>query len=563
MNYPYKQVGIDLDRDFRIPVNENFVSIEKDFKAILSDIGSVQSNSSLTINSGKVYPLSNKKRDGVLYSDNQIFMDAVLDIKVFNANPGKWYRFDYIANGATDWGDPVWFLQVVSMDAGTFDNQTILFNRGNPNLNGPFSGIETHVLSRSGVDETFSITLNWDKVTKTKVHLLTESGGGYGYIIDPSNYFFTNRHSYLGDSVVAGKSGEVYTVKFQYNEFENRVIEFAPLRNNNFTSFHTWVKQPANTSTDNFGGEEILRTSTDFVSPYGLLAKNNTVSTASFTVGGAHGTDGTSGFPTGRHIKTVMSVDGAVLNDGEVKVGKTVTIVAEHMVSASNVIDLTTGDKRDVMKETVTYTITKNSIDVEVTLESLEDATITRYAGLQSTKLKPLTNFYPMYDTTGDVSTESIESGESINKDPATLDRFVVHDEANFVICKTDRTYGLGSGEYLNGSSPVYWTQGEYGKIYAHNIPQNSTVDFPIGTKFAYRGGYYFADRIGTVGYCYRIKDVYYVDFLAAESGVIAFDPFETVELVSTQGDVTYEVLADNQISFNSTGTGQIAFRLR
>src|SRR5690606_1686153 len=104
---------------------------------------------------------------------------------------------------------------------------------------------------------------------------------------------------------------------------------------------------------------------TDWISPYGLQALTNPLNTNSYTTGGNHGTNSASGFPTARNITVKMYADNKLVNDGEkVSAYEKVVVQVVNYVSAANVIDTTTGSKRDSVAEYVTYTIKPKTVDV-------------------------------------------------------------------------------------------------------------------------------------------------------------------------------------------------------
>ena len=87
---------------------------------------------SLKINSGKSYPFTPLSRNGVTSVANSDFNACILDVKVFNAEVGKYYKIAYFQNGATltgTTGKYNWTLQ--SFDRATYggtDSTTTLLN---------------------------------------------------------------------------------------------------------------------------------------------------------------------------------------------------------------------------------------------------------------------------------------------------------------------------------------------------------------------------------------------------------------------------------------------------
>lgn len=476
-------------------------------------------------NRGTVFPFLNRGTTRYSYYDN-----AILDLKVHYADTNALYRIYHISKDNTAWGNPVTYIGIQkSVDNGA--TWSIIINRNQANLDNNQTGVQTHVITKPDIDEVFTVVIDWDALNNT-------SGSSYNlgstdYIISPSLYFFRNASisnpvNDLGDDIVVKIDGRTIAVKHRLNDDKNLIVNYDKLKVNEFHEVHRIFEQN-NTAKDNdFSGALKVSNGTDWVSPYGLRAVNNPVSgsAGSITVGGAHGVDGGSGFPTGRFGEYVsINLDGSEIGNG-VHRGKSMELVVDHYVSASNVIVRATGAKRDSVRERRTYTIASGSHKVSVSITALEDVTITRYAGLQITQPDYYDNFY-RYDNRpeGILPIKGMESGSHVadEKDYNKLDRVALINNTHMLVMMTDRNFGIGDGSLAPAhteeypQSPVNITGGQFGKIYAHNMGRNNNEYLlKSGETVSYRGGYYFVQNKSTTEnvFEYTINGINHTDDL-------------------------------------------------
>lgn len=459
-------------------------------------------------NQGTVFPFLNRGSTRYSYYDN-----AILDAKVHYADTNALYRIYHISKDNTAWGNPVTYIGIQkSVDNGA--TWSIIINRNQANLENNQKGVQTHVITKPDIDEVFTFVIDWDALNNT-------SGSSYNlgrndYIISPSLYFFRNSSTSnpvndLGDDIVVKIDGRTIAVKHKLNDEKNLIVEYDKLKVNEYHEVNRIFEQNNTTKDNDFSGALKVSNDTDWVSPYGLRAVNNPVSgsAGSITVGGAHGVDGGSGFPTGRFGEYVsIKLDGSEIGNG-VHRGKSMELVVDHYVSASNAIVRATGAKRDSVRERRTYTIASGSHKVSVGITALEDVTITRYAGLQITQPEYYDNFY-RYDNRpeGILPIKGMESGSHIadEKDYNKLDRVALINNTHMLVMLTDRNFGIGDGSLApahteeNPQSPVNITGGQFGKIYAHNMGRNNNEYLlKSGETISYRGGYYFVQNTSTI----------------------------------------------------------------
>lgn len=302
------------------------------------------------------------------------------------------------------------------------------------------------------------------------------------------------------DIIISKENNEI-RVKHELTDNENIIIVYNQNRNNDFFDMSQFIIQDKNAEDNDFTGEIVMSTATDFISPYGLLVKDNPVNNKGFTVGGAHGTNGSDGFPTGRFEKIeYIKLDNELIKDNGIYKGEKLDLKVNHFVYASNVIS--DKQKRDSLLEERFYSITNMNHEVEVKLTALEDLILTRYAGLQMTQPDFYDYFYfPGLKNIYDIKGEAPGLYTLNEKSYDTLDRAVLYNDKSMLIMMTDRNYGIGSGDlaanstWENPQSPLTYTGGEFGKIYSHNLGRNNAdVRLNKGETISYRGGYYFRE---------------------------------------------------------------------
>lgn len=457
-------------------------------------------------NAGLVYPLQDLGG-----TENARFKNAILDVKVHYADPNAIYRISHISKDNTAWGSPLTFIEL----GKSYDNGAtwIVFNaRGGVSLPNDQTYVQTHVINPNNHDEIVTVTLNWNSLVTGSNNLSASN-----YIIHPSLYFFRRSSKSgvvndLGDNIVAKKEDRKIMIKQRYDDTRNFIIEYNSVGINNFHEFRGFYLQDNTANDSDFSGIEVAKSGTDWISPYGMLVVNNPVgsSAGSVTVGGSHGTESNTGFPTGEFIQlSRFDLDGTPITTMPLR-GKTLELTAEHYVSASNAVSKLTGVKRNTAIERRMYTITSQNHNVTVEIEALEDITMTRYAGFMMPMVSAFFDYFYLYDTGGEIGLfrsgglpEGLPDGiyHTENKDYQAIDRAVLVNDDMLLVMITDRTFGIGTGEHAPAStpdkpqSPILYTGGQFGKISAHNLGGSSNEYLvKAGDKISYRGGYHFVD---------------------------------------------------------------------
>lgn len=285
-------------------------------------------------------------------------------------------------------------------------------------------------------------------------------------------YIYINWQQEENQIIVSVNEREIM-IKHQLTEEQNIIIVYDKIQNNKFQDIQKFIVQDSEAPASDFSGEVVMSTATDFVSPYGLLAVNNTLNNNTFSVGGAHGTEGSDGFPTGRFDElTYITLDGKPLSDG-IHVGEFLEFKVKHLIYASNIIEKE--QNRNSMLEERTYLISSGDHKIDVKMTALEDIILTRYAGLQMIQSDYYDYFYiPNNKEIFKIKGEP-EGLHFVDGDFDNINRAVLFNEDSILVMETDREYGIGTGEYAPEStqsiqqSPIYFSGGEFGKIYSHN----------------------------------------------------------------------------------------------
>jgi hypothetical protein len=356
------------------------------------------------------------------------------------------------------------------------------------------------------------------------------------------------------------------------------IIDFDSLGINQITHIKRFYLQDnpsgkLNTIFDETG--LLTEVTTDWVSPYGILAVNNPVSSETFTVGGNHGTDSAGGFATARHIETLVYADGKLMTDGEIRGANKVVIRAIHHIAASNVIDLTTGAKRDCVKEIVTYTVTPRHIRISVELEALEQVRITRYFGFQASKNIWGKELYFMEDTIQqiyDIETDTSARDSGTFPD-SQADRFVLKKDGHVLMGYAEHRFGIKTDYIANGQPMIYLTEGTSGKVYKHLVKSREILLSP-GQSVYIVGGYIIAPdmqkSVATTACSYIDSDgrkVYVLDFFT--SGETYFLPDKQdinneIEVIKKSNGITIDnYITGKGIKITSSGYGQVFFKLK
>lgn len=369
--------------------------------------------------------------------------------------------------------------------------------------------------------------------------------------------------------IVGNKNGTSLKVKYQRKAGLNEVIDFDELGINKIIHPKRIYRETADSLTTSFENLNLYNTLiTDWISPYSnVKALTNPLNNNSFTVGGNHGSNGLDGVATAKNLSADLYVDGKLVKDGDTSAGKEATIVVRNMISAPNQINLTTGQKADSFEETVVYRVTKNSIEVAVSIKALERISIANYVGLQmTTDILQNAKVY-FLDTAAKYSPDGVlHNSASL---PFNNDRFVYANDTDLIVTRTNRSIGIGDLRYKNTASIHFLS--EFNKIYSHLV--NEPVVLEIGSELFYAGSYTFMEKMICDGaekaYFYKEhgETIYCVDFFNAVSETkLKLPDYELgkkVAIVDSKNVTADSFVTGSGLRLISNGLGYIKFKLK
>ena len=146
------------------------------------------SDDTLNFNRGRDYPLKN-----IGTEEHIKFRDAILDVKVYNAQKGKEYRIYRIMKNSDSYVDEGTqsAIEIQSRDVGG-EWKNLIMRGAQDYLANYQQGVQTHLIHGEGVAEEILITLDWYALDTGD----TFNGNTRDYMIDPSRYFYSNDKIY-------------------------------------------------------------------------------------------------------------------------------------------------------------------------------------------------------------------------------------------------------------------------------------------------------------------------------------------------------------------------------
>lgn len=286
---------------------------------------------------------------------------------------------------------------------------------------------------------------------------------------------------------------------FKYNSNEDMRILFKPCGQsklpqiNNIYKLSNSNKYPSSDFSNL--GTIFQNATSDWIGPYTVRSSNDDggkPDSWEFT-GGWHGYNGDqTGEKTASNKSFKYYIDNKEILDGEVKAGNKLKIVVVNNIQSSGTKKVD-GTGREVLEETIVYTITQNSINVEVQIKALEQIKITKYYGLQTVNNsyngQLLYNDDSMKKWT-DCNNVKIDGGVKAESD---CGEFKLKNNNDLLIAWVDKNYGLGKRKYVNDDKPVVWSA-DYNKTYMVLIDGN--CDLQTDEVLYWRGGYKFISLV-------------------------------------------------------------------
>lgn len=429
---------------------------------------------------------------------------------------------------------------------------------------------DTYVKATVG-SKTVEMYIDYSKIPNNFSWNESTPTGNYRYIFSQNVYGKDDEGEVVPDIYFVKNSDTNFDIVYHYSETENMMIKFSPIGVNNLFAPHYLYKRNATKNEPVFSGYTAFDTiGTDWVSPYQGIIENDPSVASGITVGGNHGTNGSSGFPTAQRISIVAYADGKETELNKIYGCKEVKIIVKSNIAASNTINLETGEFDPAMIETIVWTVTKNNFEVCVYLEAIKNISIKGYTGLQMT-----TGFNPAVyfnDGTGQKSVTGTRI-DAVSYPTFSGNRSVIIDTVNgdLRIVYTNRQVGIGDLSHITSGNPVAYVSTNK-KLYQHLV-NTIPLDLQAGETACYSGGYTLMKSYECVGakeayfISYNGEKQYCVDFL--ESGLCYVKLSQEfighqIEVVSKDDTVTVDpVISGNGLRVAATGIGSVCFEIK
>lgn len=279
----------------------------------------------------------------------------------------------------------------------------------------------------------------------------------------------------LNDAICLKKEGYYLQIKWKYNNTYDMCISFGPGGANQFPSFRgNFLIKNEDVLNDDFTlFQSISGASTDWVSPYQLLAKNNgdgdLPNPSNVWVGGWHGTNNLSGNPTAHNYIYEIRLDNISISDDGIYFGKKVEIIVINKIQAGNTV-LLDGGGREVMQETVKYLFRPGSMKIDTSIRALEDIIINTWYGFQTHNAGYASKILFRGDNILNYWHDSTTGTNEYtgNKNDSDLEAIVLEKNNNYLECVLNRLVGAGKLRYLTANKQLV-------QFYAINGSQTNT----------------------------------------------------------------------------------------
>lgn len=304
---------------------------------LVAESGGDSGVNSININQGQLAPFRSAQRNNAVSSNAPFQLNAILDVEVLNAKPGKYYGLRYFQNGNTLVVPAAdnWIIEEV--DIAGYNDSTITTSNSiaslqttQPTIDRTL-GVQT-ILLVTGSDVRVRVTIDPDKLPAYGTHVAMNATwqAGYSHIIDPAKYISASSGSAQGSS-----SKVSYTVLptgaiqlYWQDGTLTRGYEFGPNGANNLPNFSKVLRN----------GGVLQAFATDWLPPIIFEVTNNGdgYSGLEFT-GGNHLVKGVQ---TAINVGYVLEADGVRLYPGDSGTADRITgrVIDKYM--ASNTVDL-------------------------------------------------------------------------------------------------------------------------------------------------------------------------------------------------------------------------------
>lgn len=470
---------------------------------------------SLTVNQGKNYPLRPSIRGGENSQSNTLMNNLLLDVKVFNAEPGKVYRVAYQQNGASLGGSTTndWIIE--EFDAATYETapaRTIIMSYLDDQY-GPQQqidregGIQTiHLYPPSRPSMRIDITCDAAQLPPagTPIDAYSNSSNpGYSYIIDPSALYLPVQQS--PQQVVwdyggilwdySTPDGGTLTMVWRSGSWMYR-IGFGPKGTNSLPDIRSVERASLGVPETAIWTAITPSPNGDWSGPYVFEAVNNGDGTSSRYTGGNHGRDGNiGGGKSATNLSFTVMADGQPIQVGTSGVAESIKIVSVNDVMAFNTCNNEgnlPGGERYALREFIRYDIFPGIVGIKKHPVALEDVLIRQDNGPQifTNGFQSGTLLYYGASNTRTPFTSTTNSGnKSVNPDVWAI---VFQDTQNGQLSSwMDRTFGVGDGRYVRNNWPYIRGGGSNNtKFYHAAVVSSEGVPLSANEFYEWRGGW-------------------------------------------------------------------------
>lgn len=153
---------------------------------------------SLKLNKGKVYPFKSLSRNGVTSNPSTSWNNLILDVRVNNAEAGKYYQIAYQQNGATINGKSEYNWIIYEFDIATYNTAAVpvlLVNytdAGQPQLvkNGTIQTVNIKSLVKPKVSFTITCDTSGLPAGTSPINSTAQGSDSWSFVIDQSRYIY-------------------------------------------------------------------------------------------------------------------------------------------------------------------------------------------------------------------------------------------------------------------------------------------------------------------------------------------------------------------------------------
>lgn len=230
---------------------------------------------------------------------------------------------------------------------------------------------------------------------------------------------------------------------------------------------------------------------TDYISPYRVKATNNPIAdNPAFVTGGNHGSDGSGGgHPTARPRSIDVYIDNKKVTSGTHRTNSPIVVKVVNDACAYNTVNRDTGERRDVLRETITYTFYPNGYAVSIDIRALEPIEFERHRGIAMQRHHHNHRAYVPMDDTGVVDATSPHDFKSSDNGSAGTRLVHWNQDGHLAVMYIDNRMPIGDFN-LNNADPRFFMSA--GKSYANTIELGANYQLNNNQSLQLNAGYYF-----------------------------------------------------------------------